>query len=129
MRKLSESIIEKLNHGDWVSTVSLYELFNKQLEKTRRIGVSARVPKFYYRTLGTLEEKIMVAYENNAAKSMSSSNAKAFISLRQRLLKYLKQIVPEMCHFRSSPDSSDEELHSEAPGYTEEKIKRERYKL
>ena len=125
MRKLSESIIEKLNHGDWVSTVSLYELFNKQLEKTRRIGVSARVPKFYYRTLGTLEEKIMVAYENNAAKSMSSSNAKAFISLRQRLLKYLKQIDPEMCHFRSSPDSSDEELHSEAPGYTEEQIKRE----
>jgi len=99
--------------------VVLYESFNKQLEKSRRVGASARVPKFYYRTLGILEESITVAHENNAAKSMSSSNAKAFTSLRQRLKKYLKQIDAEMSLFRSSPDSSDEEMHSEALGSTE----------
>ena len=125
MRKLSESIIEKLNHGDWVSIVVLYENFNKQLEKTRRIGASARVPKFYYRTLGTLEENIIVAHENNVAKSMSSSNAKAFTSLRQRLKKYLKHIDSEMCQFRTSPDSSEEELHSEALSRTEKNLERE----
>jgi len=119
MRKISESILEKMKHGDWVSIVSLYESFNKQLDKTRRTWVSARIPKFYYRTLVILEENIISVRDNNTAKSMSTSNARAFTSLWQRLKKYLKLIDSEISQFRSSPETSDEDLISETIAETD----------
>ena len=55
------------------------------------------MPKFYYRTLVTLEENIEITFANKEAKKkMSSTNAKAFNALRQRLKKHSKEIEKEL---------------------------------
>jgi translation initiation factor 3 subunit C len=76
------------------------------------------VPKFYFRCLATVEESIETMFADKPAiKKMSSTNAKAFNSLRQRLKKHQREdkaMQVGIAAAKEKMDSTDEEASSES---------------
>ena len=90
-RAIADEMRNKIKNNDWISLQTLFDKLNKQLERVMRLQneVGGGVPKFYYRALATLEDAIEATFANKPAiKKMSSTNAKAFNAMRQRLKKH-----------------------------------------
>ena len=89
MRATVDEMRNKIKIGDWLSLTTLFDKLNKQLEKVQRASNTSAIPGFYFRALATLEAAIESTFANKPAiKKMSSTNAKAFNSIRQRLKKH-----------------------------------------
>jgi hypothetical protein len=105
----------KMKVNDWSSIQTVYDKLQKQLEKTMKTGNLLGVPRVYVQMLCELEDYLNETLNNrDVKKKMSSTNAKALNTMKQRLRKHLPEFEVQMAKWRENPVYGDEEDESDS---------------
>lgn len=86
----------------------------KQLEKAMKTANLTAVPRLYIKMLCELEDSLNETLANKEVKKkMSSTNAKALNTMKQRLRKLLPEYGESMAKWREDPVDTEDEEESE----------------
>ena len=124
--QMTEAIAELKVHlkgDDWVKVSGAFDNVNKMLAKAATLIAREGMPAFYFKLLILLEADTDKATEDKAAlKKMSSANAKAVNTLKQKLRKVCKPYEKELGKLRDKKsaaagddDDDDDEPPAAAP--------------
>ncbi|KAG9303985.1 hypothetical protein G9A89_005895 [Geosiphon pyriformis] len=112
---------QKIN--DWVVISNEFEKLNKVASKIP-VGENG-VPRLYIKTLATLEDFLNEALQKDAKKKMNPSNAKALMTMKQKLKKNNKLYEAQIEKWRLNPileeEGEEEEEKIELPKKKPEK--------
>eukprot|EP00873_Tetraselmis_striata_P013074 jgi/Tetstr1/433338/TSEL_022624.t1 len=114
MKATTDEIRNKMNINDWAAIQSCFDKLNKQLETFLKTAAStgppASTPKCYLKLLVELEDFLYKTLANKEAKKkMSTTNAKALVTMKQRLKKHNMDYQEGMDAWRANPESSGAE--------------------
>ena len=114
LRQTVAEVDNKSKISDWLTITTLFDKLNKQLDKTLRTAQTSEVPKFYFRCLARLDDVIeRVFADKPTVKKFSSTNSKAFNSIRQRLRKHQRDdasMAAGVAAAKEKMESTDEEM-------------------
>ncbi|CAL9221932.1 unnamed protein product [Arabidopsis halleri] len=109
MTNTIENMKHAMNINDCVYLQETFEKLNKHLEKVMKITKSVKASTLYIKALVLLEDFL----NGDKERKMSTSNSKAFNSMRQKLKKNNMQYQEDINRFRESPDIEDDYEYEE----------------
>ena len=114
MREAADEIKNHVKINDWLQISADFDKLNKMLVKAATIVQREGVPSFYLQallyiddSLGKTQEKLRD--DKDAKKKMSSSNAKALNSMKQKLRKTMKAYESELAALKENQGGNEKE--------------------
>lgn len=110
----SFSMQNKIKVNDWTSIQTVFDKMQKQLEKAMKTANLMAAPRLYIKMLCELEDSLTETLANKEVKKkMSTTNAKALNTMKQRLRKLLPEYGEAMAKWREDPVDTEDEEESE----------------
>lgn len=104
----------KIKVNDWTSIQTVFDKMQKQLEKAMKTAGLSAAPRLYVKMLCELEDSLNETLANREVKKkMSTTNAKALNTMKQRLRKLLPEYGDAMAKWREDPVDTEDEEESE----------------
>ena len=114
MLLLLPSMQNKMKINDWSAIQAGFDELNKRLERYTKAADGVGIPKMYIRMMVELEDFLVSTLSNKEVKKkMSTTNAKALNSMRQRLKKNNTPYAEQLMKFRENPEQESEEEEEE----------------
>ncbi|KAJ3261683.1 Translation initiation factor 3 subunit c [Boothiomyces macroporosus] len=100
LRDITQTLLNALEFDDFVTVNNEYDKLQKSLVKADAIIKREGIPRFYIRTINTIDD-VLKNYEKDP--SMNASSTKALNAMKQKLKKELKLREVELERFRENP--------------------------
>jgi translation initiation factor 3 subunit C len=111
----------KMKINDWSAIQAGFDELNKRLERYTKAADNVGIPKMYIKMMVELEDFLTSTLSNREVKKkMSTTNAKALNSMRQRLKKNNTPYAEQLMKFRENPEEESEEEEEESSSSSED---------
>lgn len=112
LQNTANKIKNAMNINDWSVIHTEFDKLNKQLQKAQTVLAKEGTPRFYFKSLVTLEDFVKKTHENKD-KKMTSTNLKAFNTFRNFLKKHNKNYEKQIEEYRKNPDEEEKKRGSD----------------